>query len=266
MRYVYCSLVLCVLAASVVAEGAPDKQFNFYFDNDLFLDTDFDYTSGLRLSFTSIDDGAGRLWPISAVRAVNLGLGKIPQLSLENGGPINQSFVFSLGHEMYTAKDIDRRTLDRSDRPYAAWLYAGIAYHSRTRHKMNSVELDVGVVGPSALGQAAQAATLHPRAAPVRHRSPAGQQWSLGPGRGACPRGGGVRGTRGRARGRGARASQRRDPPHRDPVPYPVHPIIPKNGIRNRRVGTVFVVKRSAHRRRVVLADRAVHDRDVRRR
>ncbi|SFG55124.1 lipid A deacylase LpxR family protein [Neptunomonas qingdaonensis] len=148
-------LALYVYTAPVTA--AP-WTLNLYFENDLFADTDQSYTNGLRLAWVSPDidtylyDPQLPAW----LREVNYWFTPLypdPE-NIKDG--VNRNLVFTIGQQMYTPEDRERTTLDPSDRPYAGWLYAGFGYHAKTKNRLNSVEVNLGVVGPAALGQEAQ--------------------------------------------------------------------------------------------------------------
>lgn len=64
----------------------------------------------------------------------------------------------SLGQNIYTPADTATPALLRDDRPYAGWLYASMMAQAQERDGslLRVVELSLGVVGPSALGQQAQ--------------------------------------------------------------------------------------------------------------
>lgn len=127
--------------------------YNFYYENDLFNGTDNNYTSGLKLSWVSanlksyVDDPCLPPW----VRKLN-------SLSnfLQPGDAISRNMVVTGGQAMYTPRDLKRSDLIRDDRPYAGWLYLGLAWNARDALRMDSVELDVGVVGPAALARQSQ--------------------------------------------------------------------------------------------------------------
>lgn len=62
------------------------------------------------------------------------------------------NFGFSLGHQIFTPSDTQTALLVAEDRPYAAWLNLGFAVSLKERHVEHFIELDLGTVGPSALG------------------------------------------------------------------------------------------------------------------
>ena len=63
---------------------------------------------------------------------------------------------FVVGQNMFTPDDKAARALVRDDRPYAGWLYAGVALHRIGRDVLDTAELDLGVVGPSSRAEQTQ--------------------------------------------------------------------------------------------------------------
>lgn len=151
------TLLICSLTStvSIAAEDDPPWTLNLYFENDLFSETDQNYTNGVRASWVSpnvddyLEDERLPVW----VREITPYL---PLFDPSDDPAVQRNVVISLGQQIYTPEDIERTTVDPNDRPYAAWLYGGIAYHSRTRNKMNTAELNLGIIGPWALGEEAQ--------------------------------------------------------------------------------------------------------------
>jgi hypothetical protein len=137
-------------AASAAAPIAPlDRDpagtFSFTLENDLFGGTDKYYTSGFLFSWRSpaydpptwlswLDDVADPMMP--SRRNLRWGL--------------------ALGQNIYTPDDTLARVPDPKDRPYAGWLYGALSLTSYTDTSYGAVELQVGVVGPSALGKQVQ--------------------------------------------------------------------------------------------------------------
>ena len=64
--------------------------------------------------------------------------------------------VISVGQAMYTPSDKTRTDVILNDRPYAGWLYLGLGWNARDALHLNTVELDVGVVGPASMAQQSQ--------------------------------------------------------------------------------------------------------------
>jgi len=144
---------ICTGATGVEAIMPYPGVYNFYYENDLFNGTDDNYTSGLKLSWVSanlgnyVDDPCLPLW----VRKLN-------SLSnwLQPGAAISRNMVVTGGQAMFTPRDSMRSDLIKDDRPYAGWLYLGLAWNARNELRMDSVELDVGMVGPASLARQVQ--------------------------------------------------------------------------------------------------------------
>ena len=120
------------------------------FDNDLTVRIDRHYTSGARLSYWSSDD----LVP-PWLRCV---ADAIPAWGFENAA---QKWGLQIGQEIYTPDDLRAAALQPDDRPYAGWLYLGAGLRRRGPRPgptgvMETVRLDLGVVGPPSLAENAQ--------------------------------------------------------------------------------------------------------------
>ena len=131
---------------------------NFFFENDLFSRTDQQYTNGIRVAWVSpdidsfIEDESLPLW----MRNANRFLSPLDPVAHDHAGEVSRRMIFSLGQKMFTPDDRERTTIDPNDRPYAGWLYLGMGYHTRSLDRLNSFEVNLGVVGPAALAQEAQ--------------------------------------------------------------------------------------------------------------
>jgi lipid A 3-O-deacylase len=150
--------LLPLLPASLQAADDAPWTYNFYLENDLFAETDQNYTNGIRFSAVSPDidnflyDPRLPDWVLT-VNDWFEPFYPVPESRIDS---VRRNIVLTLGQQIFTPQDIDRTTVDLNDRPYAAWLYGGVGYHAKTRNKLNSVELNLGFVGPVALGQEAQ--------------------------------------------------------------------------------------------------------------
>ncbi|GAB2590809.1 lipid A deacylase LpxR family protein [Nitrincola alkalisediminis] len=146
----------------VLPDNAPEIRqswtLNLYFENDLFNNTDQQYTNGVRVSWISpdilsfVDDAQLPIW----IRRVNTYLTPFDPVPFDQQQAVSRRLIFSLGQKMFTPENRLLTEVDPNDRPYAGWLYAGMGYHTRSQHKMNSFEVNLGVVGPAALAKEAQ--------------------------------------------------------------------------------------------------------------
>lgn len=145
---------LFCLGLPAAASDANPWTVNAYFENDLFNETDQNYTNGIRLSWISPDTTSYQNDPAfpSWLRAANRRL----RLLHSNDPATEHNLVVSLGQLMFTP-DNTRATAPLPDqRPYAGYLYSGIAYHTRSNLRLDVMEIDLGIVGPSARAHEAQ--------------------------------------------------------------------------------------------------------------
>ncbi|MCF8093096.1 MAG: lipid A deacylase LpxR family protein [Desulfotignum sp.] len=145
-------LILLLSSVAWCEESAGLQTFQVFYENDLFGDTDKYYTNALQMTWLSKDlkrykdDVRLPQWFLPVIRAVPFA--HVP------GSTHNIGLLF--GHQIYTPSDIRAAKLLPDDRPYAGNLYAGIALHSKTLTKLDTIEITLGVVGPSALGEQVQ--------------------------------------------------------------------------------------------------------------
>ncbi len=150
------------LALGAVARGSDDMiwhdlsvrrgSFTVVTENDkYFAGTDRHYTNGFKflwLGETTLDRSQQFLQAVSEF---------IPTL---RGVEAQQRYKagFALGQNIYTPADTETTALIADDRPYAGWLYASLIAQAQEKDgsMLRVVELSLGVVGPSALGQQAQ--------------------------------------------------------------------------------------------------------------
>ncbi len=134
------------------AEGVSGT-FSIQLENDRIANTDRHYTQGLRLAWVSNEKTDGPPWAKRVLKTL------YPLADIQSG------FIgFALGQNMYTPEDTDSVALVTGDRPYAGWLYAAVSLHAKTQrhsgtvkyHTLDSVELNLGIVGPQAYGEQTQ--------------------------------------------------------------------------------------------------------------
>lgn len=133
------------------------------FENDLFGDTDQQYTNGLQLGWMSED--LDTFEEAHQVPAWLLGISN--HLPFINSPGSQHNIGLSVGQKMFTPKDTQTRELVRDDRPYAGWLYGGISFVSKTAARLDTFELQAGMVGPASLAEDAQALVHELRDLPV---------------------------------------------------------------------------------------------------
>ncbi|MFH5926283.1 lipid A deacylase LpxR family protein [Roseomonas xinghualingensis] len=134
------------LAGHVQAQEPPDQRgtLSLTVENDLFGGSDRYYTNGLLLTWRSPTENLP--WPLDMLdRGLNFAV-----------GPGQLRWGLSLGQNMYTPQDTQRRNPDPNDRPYAGYLYGAASLTRTTERTQTIAEVQLGVVGPSALGEFVQ--------------------------------------------------------------------------------------------------------------
>lgn len=125
---------------------------NLYFENDLFANTDENYTNGTKLSLVSGDLAHYR--DNKQLPKWTHGIIDILPFIHEEG--YTRNVVFSLGQNMYTPKDISAFNYIPTDRPYAGWLYFSVGFQAKNENRMDIMEVNFGIVGPWSLGETMQ--------------------------------------------------------------------------------------------------------------
>jgi hypothetical protein len=135
-------------------------------ENDLFADTDQNYSSGVAITAVS-QDIVGKLKPECLPTPVRLQAELIMMLNpgfwTDAENPAHtQNVVVKMGQSMFTPKDFARTDLVLDDRPYAGLLYVGMSWNRRKHEPqsnsevLDTREITLGVMGPWALGEQAQ--------------------------------------------------------------------------------------------------------------
>lgn len=129
-----------------ISQSNKDKVVTMVVENDLFgtKGTDANYTSGVRFTFLDVNANM----PNISEKIDDF----IPTFEMNE----TTSVFYSVGHNLYTPRDIERRTLDKNDRPWASHIYGSMGLVSITDNHMDEVEVSLGVIGPMALGEPIQ--------------------------------------------------------------------------------------------------------------
>lgn len=159
------ALVLALAAPAAaqdnLARNSRDSStFITSMENDKFLGgTDEEYTNGIKFTWVSPDLTPGRdepgrpEWVRGLLASLDPWLSAFPQLYDTSR---QRSIALSLGQSIYTPRDVSSENPPTSQRPYAGWLYTSLALHSKDERELDTLELTLGVVGPSALGEEVQ--------------------------------------------------------------------------------------------------------------
>jgi lipid A 3-O-deacylase len=142
-------------SVSVIDAGPPNIpagrawQLTLYQENDQVFGTDANYTQGFKAILTT-----------RAPEPMRFLAEYLPPFDGQM-----RSFGITFGHSLYTPVDWTRTDWIPNDRPYGAWLYLGAFASFGGTDRFLSLpfeaflEIDVGVVGPRAIGEQVQNTT-----------------------------------------------------------------------------------------------------------
>ena len=137
-------LLVALVLSGVPAAGeeneagpyADSGTFAIVFENDSFTASDRNYTNGVRLSYLSSANGGPKLSRWVADRL----MGAAPEDRVYSG--------LALGQSMFTPQDIDVPQLLPDQHPYAGWLYLSFSLLVDSGESLNTLSVDLGLVGP----------------------------------------------------------------------------------------------------------------------
>lgn len=149
--------IILLLPGAAAAESALSdtsslhRSFSFYLENDVIAGKDSQYTNGVKLTWSRFGmdkypDSRPYKWLYPLVNFV--GFGKTP-------GSI-KAVTFSVGQNIYTPDDIEKKEVIKDDRPYAGITYFEIGFHQRLDRHMDTLEFYGGLVGPDSYAREVQ--------------------------------------------------------------------------------------------------------------
>jgi len=155
----FLSVLMNLVPEMAMAQESKAKgfqTFTLHFKNDTFFGTDYLYTNGVKLSWTSPDlendsnDSRLVAWIYSLI-------GRLP---FTDKPGLQRSVSLSIGQNMYTPEDTERVELIKDDRPYAGLTYVSAELHGKSNLQMNTWEVLLGIVGPHSYAEDTQK-TIH---------------------------------------------------------------------------------------------------------
>ena len=153
LRRMLATLAAVLLAGGVAARTEPPQgsEFQVFVENDMLAHSDRYYTNGIKLGgglpFRVLRDVVGDVLEGPAAELLDT-------LGPKAGGDIKVGMF--AGQNLYTPKSITIAAPQPNDRPWAAWLYLGGVAQRAIGNRLDSVEIDIGMVGPAALGRQVQ--------------------------------------------------------------------------------------------------------------
>ncbi len=147
--FVLGALLAAIWCGRVLADDYG--RFDILEENDsLYFHTDKHYTQGMRLSYLSPSVKAGDDFdrPFDYLSA------NTPIFAADNS---DRRYALLFGQSIFTPENLTLRPPSSHDRPYAGWLYGGVSLLQKDGDgSLENLELDLGVVGPGALGKQVQ--------------------------------------------------------------------------------------------------------------
>jgi len=134
------------VAQDVVLDD-PTATWSFTWENDGFFGSDQNYTSGLRLAYLSGNSELDKTGEWVAKRLLGLDIDP-SRLRVRKG--------VSIGQEIYTPADGEFTMPLPDQHPYAGYLYLRFTRLIEQIDRADEVSVELGIVGPSALGRQAQ--------------------------------------------------------------------------------------------------------------
>jgi len=137
--------------------GQDLNTFSLYVENDYFAHKDSGYSSGIKLTWSSAvtDQYPQNVWPHQWLYPL------IKHFPFENNPDREKNITFALGQNIYTPENIESEEIVKDDRPYAGITYLSLGFHSRLDRHMDTVEISLGLVGPSSYAEECQKAVHH---------------------------------------------------------------------------------------------------------
>jgi lipid A 3-O-deacylase len=132
------------LATPALAASAPAGAFSIIFENDVFFNSDRDYTNGVELAYTTAPD--------KNIDSIVAFARSLPLFC--NHGEVRTSYA--VGQDIFTPEHTALVVPLPTERPYAGYLYASLGLLEANADRLDQIELQIGLVGPMALAGDAQ--------------------------------------------------------------------------------------------------------------
>jgi len=142
-RVLCIALIAMFFCPGLVTAKTPGEYqtLQVFFENDLFGNTDKYYTNAVQATWLSKDLAQYK----NDVRLPHWALPVIHRIPFANEPGSVHNVGLILGQHIYTPSDIGTGLLLKNDRPYAGFLYGGLALHSKTATRLDTIEIGFGI-------------------------------------------------------------------------------------------------------------------------
>jgi hypothetical protein len=163
MRHAGPTIALLLAAVSpALARTPPVAQeggsFSILFENDIFFNTDHDYTNGLEFAYTTAPQDTPQ-WAVDAAHLLPF---------FTHQGDVRTRYA--LGQDIYTPQHLLLADPPLTERPYAGFLHGSMGLVADDGVHLDQLQVTLGVVGPASLAEETQK-WIH---AIINDRNPAG--------------------------------------------------------------------------------------------
>jgi len=138
------SAALCFAAPAHAADGTEKGTLSVLFENDIFDNTDHDYTNGVLIGYTTAPQDTPD-WAVDLAR-------KLPFFA--QTGDVRTRYA--LGQDIFTPNNLHLTDPPPGARPYAGFLYGAFGLVDDSETNLDQLQITLGIVGPASLAEDAQ--------------------------------------------------------------------------------------------------------------
>jgi hypothetical protein len=134
---------LSILAAHA-ASGTEEGTFSILLENDVFDNSDHDYTNGIELTYTTSPRGTPE-WATDFAHWLPFFTAKTDVRTR-----------YALGQSIYTPRSVTAANPPLTDRPYAGFLYGSFGLVGDSGRHLDQLQITLGVIGPDSFADKTQ--------------------------------------------------------------------------------------------------------------
>jgi lipid A 3-O-deacylase len=135
---------LALATPALAADGTEKGTLSILFENDIFYNSDHDYTNGVLIGYTTAPQDTPD-WAVNWARW-------LPFFAQE--GDVRTRYA--LGQDIFTPSDLKDKDPPLTQRPYAGFLYGSFGLADDTGTNLDQLQVTLGVVGPASLAEETQ--------------------------------------------------------------------------------------------------------------
>ncbi len=133
-----------VVAPARAEDGTEQGTLSVLFENDIFYNTDHDYTNGVEFAYTTAPQDT----PDWAIRVANW----LPFFTAQN----DVRTRYAVGQSIYTPNNLNEPNPPPTARPYAGFLYGAFGLVGDSGTHLDQLQVTLGVIGPDSLADKTQ--------------------------------------------------------------------------------------------------------------